>query len=236
MKRLSLATLIASGALASVVACGGGGGGGKFTPGATVNIVTPATIPSGTTGQPITFQIQATFPNPPGAYYVTGGSLPAGTQLDSFTGIVTGYPREVGHYTFEIAAQDGVEGKLPPGRDASYAEDRRTFALDVMRGPVQILPQLPPTAQYRASYAYQIDVAGGSPPYTFAQTGRTLPAGLTVSGTGLVPNFPTRADFHSYQFDVTVTDSLGGQHMRTLDLDVVVLPLFIKTSALPEAA
>src|SRR5262245_55952270 len=224
-------------AVASVLLAGcGGSGGGGFTPGPTVAITTPAAIPSGSTGQPMTFAIQAAFPNPPGAYYLTGGALPTGMQLDSFTGVVTGFPRQVGHFSFEVAAQDGVEGKYPPGRDASFAEDRRTFQVDILRGPVQILPQIPPTAQYRASYGYQIDVAGGTPPYTFEQTGGTLPAGLTVSATGQIGNFPTRADEHPYHVNVTVTDSLGGQHTRQLDIDVVVLPLFIKTSNLPEAS
>src|SRR5262245_10665853 len=220
----------------TVAACGGGGGPGGAAAGALVSIVTPSTVPPVQTGQPFQFTIQATFPHPPGAYRVTSGALPVGTELDSETGVISGFPREVGHFSFEVAAQDGVDTSLPKGRDASFAQDRRTFQVEIARGPVQILPQLPPAAQYRASYAYPIDVAGGTPPSTFARPGATLPAGLSVSSTGVIGNFPTQGVPSNYSVEVTVTDALGGTDTASLPINVVILPLLIATSSIPGAA
>src|SRR5204863_474462 len=96
-------------------------------------------------------------------------------------------------FHFEIGARDGTDLSLPPGRDASYAESRREFTVSVARGLPNILPQIIPAAQYRASYGYQIDVAGGTLPYAFTVTGGALPNGITVSSTGFLGNFPVQA-------------------------------------------
>ncbi|MCC7138540.1 MAG: VCBS repeat-containing protein [Planctomycetes bacterium] len=118
----------------------------------------------------------------------------------------------------------------------NFAEDRREFVVKVDLGPPHILPQTPPTAQYRASYSYQIDVAGGTPPYTFIKTGGTLPPGLSVGSTGIIGNFPTKAEQHPYQVTVQVTDANLLTDVATLDVDVVVKPLIFQTVAMPDAA
>jgi hypothetical protein len=235
-RSLRLAAAAAVALCASSLASCGGGGGANWTAGPTVAITTPAALPPGTTGQPFDLTLAATVPHLPASFYLTGGALPTGTSLDTTNGHITGFPRNVGHFSFEVAARDGVDPSFQVGRDVSFAEDRRTFQIDIARGPVQILPQIPPTAQYRSSYSYQIDAAGGTAPYTFAKTGGTLPNGITVSSTGVLGNFPTQALQHPYHFDVTVTDALGGVHTRNLAFDVVVLPLLIKTSSLPDAS
>jgi hypothetical protein len=224
--------------LAAVLLLAGCGGGGAnySSSGKLVQIETAPQLPSGATGQPYQQGIAATFPNPPGTYSVSGGSLPLGLTLQEDTGQLSGYPRSVGTFHFEIAARDGPDGKLPAGRDVTYAEDRRDFTIVMARGPVQILPQTLPIAQYRGAYGYQIDVAGGTAPYTFQQTGGTLPAGLVVSPSGFIGSFPTQALEHPYHFTVTVTDATGGQDSRDLTVDVVVLPLAIETVTIPDAS
>jgi hypothetical protein len=219
-----------------LAACGGGGGGSFDAEAKLVEFLTPAALPQASTGQPYFVDIEAHFPNPPGNYAVTGGALPPGLVLREDDGEISGYPREVGSFQFELGARDGIDGKLPAGRDVTYAEARRVFTLQIARGPVQILPQTLPIAQYRGSYGYQIDAAGGTKPYTFLKTGGTLPAGLVVSPSGFVGSFPTEALEHPYTFDVTVFDAAGEQHTRTLTVDVVILPLLIETVEVPDAS
>ena len=215
--------------------CGGGGANGDVSAGGLVTIVTPA-IPTGTTGVSYTSQIEATFVHPPGVFLLTGGAMPPGLLLDQESGMVSGFPRQTGHYHFEVGARDGADPSLPNGRDANFAEDRKSFDVVIDLGPPNILPQIPPAAQYRSSYGYQIDVAGGTKPYTFAKTGGNLPNGLAVLPTGLLASFPTSAGLSPYVFQVTVTDANGLTDTDTLSVDVVVLPLIILTSTFPEAA
>ncbi len=233
--------ILGAGAASLVLAlagCGGGGGGGGPNGAGGVQLVDLVTtsIPSGTTGMPYGVTFAATFPHAPGTFSVVGGALPPGLTLDQSTGELVGYPRGVGHFTFVVAARDGEDKDLPPGRDANYAEDHQTFSVDIDRGPPNILPQQPPAAQYRASYSYQIDVAGGTAPYVFTQTGGTLPNGLSLSPSGVLGTFPLAAVEHPYHFDVLVTDANGLTDTASLTVDVVVLPLAIETPTLPDAS
>src|SRR5262245_28627883 len=228
----AVATALGSAAL---VSCGGGGSPGAGVSGL-VTVNTTA-VPPAETGVAYATQIVASFPNAPGSFLVTGGALPDGLALDHFTGTITGYPRQTGTFHFEIAARDGIDPTLPPGRDANFSEDRQDYSVVVDLGLPNILPQILPAAQYRASYLYQIDIAGGTAPYTFQHTGGTLPAGVTVSTSGQVGSFPTESQDDPYEFEVTVTDSNGLQDVETLQLQVVVLPLLIFTSnPIPQAA
>ena len=225
-----LAVAVALGAPVSFTACGGGG----KTPGSgnsALVTMTTTSIANAITGVAYSAQFAAQFPHAPGIFVVTGGALPLGLALDKSTGILSGFPRQVGAFQFEIAARDGFDTSIPQQRDATFAEARRTFSVVVSLGLPNILPQQPPTAQYRASYAYQIDVAGGTAPYTFAQVGGALPGGVTISPSGLLASFPTQAVQHPYTFSVKVTDALGKTDTDTLTLDVIVLPLIILTAS-----
>ena len=236
--RFAVACVLGFVASASLASCGGGGGGAGTGSAQLVTLLT-TTIPGATSGAPYTTQFTADFPNAPGRFLVTGGALPPGLVLDSQTGLLVGYARQTGVFSFRIAARDGVDLSLPPNRDATFAQDTGNFQMVVALGPPNILPQQPPAAQYRASYGYQIDVAGGTAPYVFQQIGGALPTGLTVSTSGLLGNFPQQetADGSPYQFTVRVTDANNQTDIAVLTVDVVVLPLIIlTTSPLPQAA
>jgi len=234
-RALFVTSALLAGALFSVGCGSGGAGSAAAGSGNLVTLVTPS-VPGATTGVSYATQFEATFVNPPGVFQVTGGALPLGLNLDIETGELAGFPRQTGAFHFEIAARDGVDRSLPPGRDASFAEDRKTYDLVVDLGPPNILPQTVPAAQYRASYAYQIDVAGGTKPYTFTKLSGTLPKGMAVSSKGVLGTFPTSAGGNPYTFLVEVTDANGLTDTETMSFDVVVLPLIILTSTIPEAA
>jgi hypothetical protein len=191
--------------------------------------------PTAVTGEAYAHQFSADFPHEPGFFIVTGGALPTGVTLDAFTGELTGFPRQVGSFTVEIAARDGEDKDLPLGRDVTFAEDRREFEIVVERGLPNILPQVVPAAQFHAGYSYQIDAAGGYPPYTFEQVGGDLPAGLTVFPTGELAGFPDEFQPLPYEFTVRITDSIGQTDTENLSVQVFVLPLVIDVPVLPTA-
>ncbi len=231
----TLATAIGAGLLAA--ACGGGGSG-SFSNASLVTLTTTS-VPAGLTGQPYSAQLSANFPHPPGQFVVSAGRLPPGLELDNLTGAITGFPRQLGRFNFDISARDGIDPSLPPNRDSTYSEAVRSYALDVSLGTPSILPQVMPAAQYRHSFLYQVVVAGGTPPYDFALTGGTLPAGITLSQSGQLGNFPTQANVSPgvpFEFDVQVTDAQNKTDSAHFALNVVVLPLIILTSAVNEGA
>jgi hypothetical protein len=237
MRLQSLASCLAIGIVGTaVVSCGGGGGSPGSGVGGLTTLLT-ASVPAASTGVAYVTQVDAAFPHSPGSFLITSGALPTGLSLDHFTGLISGYPRQTGVFHFEIGARDGTDLTLPPGRDENFSEDRKAFTVNVALGLPYILPQQPPAAQYRGSYGYQIDEAGGTAPFTFTKTAGTLPNGVTVSSTGFLGNFPTSTQPTPFTFDVTVTDANLLTHTRTLTLTVVVLPLLIFTSnPIPQAA
>jgi gliding motility-associated-like protein len=87
-------------------------------------------------------------------------------------------------------------------------------------------------ATIASPYSKQISVAtGGTPGYTYAlAAGSTLPAGLTLSTSGLVSGTPTATG--NPTFDVVVTDSKGCSKTATITLTVTPA-LVLAPGALP---
>ncbi len=221
----------------SVTACGGGGTG-SLSSGSLVTISTAA-VPPGATGQAYAAQLEAVFPHPPGLFIVSAGRLPPGLSLDHLTGAITGFPRQLGRFNFDISARDGLDTSIPSPGDRTFSEAVRSYTLDVSRGAPNLLPQAVPAAQYRRAYQYQLDIAGGTPPYEFSLTHGTLPAGITLGADGRLGSFPTQANAAQgvpFEFDAQVKDAAGLVDTGHFALSVTVLPLIILTSALPEAA
>ena len=216
--------------------CGGGGAGNAGAgSGQLVKLIT-SSLPATATGALYQAQVEASFVHTPGVFLITFGSLPPGVQLDKDTGILSGYPRNVGTFRVEIAARDGIDTSLPPGRDENFSEDRKTYDIQVDLGPPNLLPQTLTLAVYRLGYFDQIEVAGGTPPYHFVKVGGSLPAGITVSPSGVLGTLPTSFGASPYTFQVKVTDARGLSDTDSLSLELILLPLTMLTSSIPEAA
>src|SRR5207244_3606266 len=134
---------------------------------------------------------------------------------------------------------------FPQGRDQTFSEDRITYAMTVTKGPPNILVQALPSAQYRATYTYVIDAAGGTTPYIFSDVSppraghaSQLPDGLSVSAAGVIGNFPIESNGPTpFPFSVKLLDADGNFDVQNLSVTVVVLPLIILTSnPIPQAA
>jgi hypothetical protein len=83
-------------------------------------------------------------------------------------------------------------------------------------------------------YSATITAANGAPPYTFAVTSGTAPAGLNLSSSGVLAGTPTAVATSS--FSVTATDARSNKVSQTYRLTVtavVLNPLTILTSSVP---
>jgi hypothetical protein len=75
-----------------------------------------------------------------------------------------------------------------------------------------------PAATVGQSYSYQVQAQGGSGSYTYSVTSRSLPAGLTLSSSGLISGTPTVAG--AANVTITAADTSGLTTAANLSLSV----------------
>jgi probable HAF family extracellular repeat protein len=126
----------------------------------------------------------------PGLSVVAGnGSVPS---------FLAGIPTTAGTFPLTLTGTDSV------GQTASYS-------LTISVGSLSMTPAaLLPNGMVGTSYSTQLNPAGGTPPYTFSLvTGSDMPAGLSLSSSGLISGTPTYPGY--FVVGVVLTDSGGKQ-------------------------
>ncbi|UXN68021.1 putative Ig domain-containing protein (plasmid) [Devosia neptuniae] len=185
------------------------------------------TLPSATVGQAYAETISATGGAAPYTFSLASGALPAGLSLGT-DGSISGTAQEDGTFNFTISAQDSTGGAPITGSQA--------YSLSVAPPTITLSPASLPNGRAGGPYSATIVAGGGTAPYTYAVTG-SLPAGMTLSSSGLLSGTPTETG--SFSFGVTATDASGGTgpHMgtQTLSLDIYSPSFTLQPSSLPPA-
>jgi predicted hotdog family 3-hydroxylacyl-ACP dehydratase len=128
------------------------------------------------------------------SYSVTAGTLPAGTSLNSATGLITGTPTGTGAYSFTITATN------------TYGSITANFSGTIKLPPNWIDNQL---GSFITGVEYSDSVTASNSP-TYSVTTGSLPAGISLaSSTGVVSGTPTGAVGTSYSFTITATNADG---------------------------
>jgi 6-phosphogluconolactonase (cycloisomerase 2 family) len=119
--------------------------------------------------------------------------------------------------------------------DANFNPSTSIGLLQVVKpAKLRITTTSLPDAVQNVSYSAMVAATAGTPPYTFSLTsGSSLPAGLTLSTSGVISGTPTGLSGTS-NFTVQVTDSGNPEQMATANLSITVSGnLMITTTNLP---
>jgi hypothetical protein len=149
------------------------------------------------------------------------GTLPAGLQLNTTTGAITGTPTGPASTTADtFTAKVTDSSSTPATATQQFSITVNNYAAPVITPASTTLP----AGNQGAVYNQAFTVAGGNGPYTFAVTNGTLPTGLTPSTSGstfIVAGTPTAA-CNACTFSVQVTDTSNPPQVVTNNFTLTV--------------
>jgi len=127
----------------------------------------------------------------PYAYTVTSGSLAQGLSLNAETGVISGVPTGGDHGPVGVTVTD---------------QAGQTLVLSVFPRVVALNGTIPSGEQVNVPFSYQLHGFGGQGTLAYTLVaGSSLPAGLSLSSSGLISGTPTATG--NYSFSVEVQDS-----------------------------
>lgn len=159
--------------------------------------VSPSTLTAATAGVAYSQTVTASGGATPYTYAVTSGALPAGLSLNGTTGVISGTPTAGGTFNPTITATD-----------ANGFTGTRAYSLSVNAATISLSPATLANATIGTAYNQAVTASGGIPAYTYAVTAGALPAGLTLTSTGVLSGTPTAGG--TFNFTITGTDSSTG--------------------------
>ena len=178
------------------------------------SISSPSSV-IGMQGTPFNFPITVTGGTPPFAWSIASGTLPAGLSLNPTTGAVSGTPSALGDFpvTFKVT-------------DVQSRSTQKPITITVSLPPLTIATSAIPDGRQGSAFSYQMNAAGGKPPYRWAVSTGALPTGLALAETtGVISGTPSAVGNFSFTIDVTDADSRITR--KALSIEVTPAPLSI---------
>jgi len=188
--------------------------------------ITTTTLPNGTVGANYNQTIALTGGHGPFIWSISSGALPTGFSLNAATGAITGSSSPANTYSFTVKVVDSSN----PAQTASQA-----LSISIVNGPLLVVPATLPTGAVNDPYpSTTLGASGGLPPYTWAITVGSLPAGLSLNtSTGAITGTPTGPSATA-NFTAQVTDSTNAKQTGTFSI-IVNPALAITSTSLPGA-
>ena len=187
---------------------------------ATLAITTTSPLLAGKVNTSYTQSFVASGGVPPYTNWTTSnGSLPSGLTLNS-AGVLSGTPVNAGNYGFTVQVSD-----------SSGASASAPFQLTITSSGLAIATPSPlQSGHINSAYAQNLTASGGTPPYAhWTISNGALPAGLTLSSTGVISGTPTTSGI--FGFSVQVTDSAGATASAQFQLTIASGTLAITTAS-----
>jgi alpha-tubulin suppressor-like RCC1 family protein len=181
--------------------------------------VSTASLPAGTVGTAYNQTITATGGKSPFAWVVTTGTLPAGLTLNS-TGVISGTPTTA-------VSNSSITFKVT---DANGKTATKVLPMTINAAPPTITTAALPDGYVGTAYSQTLAGSGGKTPYAWTKSAGTLPAGLTLSSSGVISGAPTAAGVST--FTVQLKDANNVTATKSLSITVYAA-LSITTTNLP---
>lgn len=157
--------------------------------------ISSLSLPAAQMGQPYSQTLTSAGGSGNVSFGLQSGTLPVGIQLSS-AGLISGTPTVAGAYGFTIRATD-----------AGNAITTAPFILIVSGPIVNFITNSLASGTVNQPYSQSVVVSGGTGPYSTVVSSGVLPAGLTLSQTGVIAGTPTSAG--NFAFTLRATDNLG---------------------------
>jgi len=181
--------------------------------------ITTSSLAAGTVDTGYAQTVAGSGGTTPYDWAISSGSLPAGLQLDSTTGEISGVPTTAGTSTFTVRLTDAD----------SYSATRSLSI--TIAAPVSVTTASLPGGTTGTSYSQTVAATGGTGSYTWAITSGSLPGGLSLTASsGRISGTPNSAG--TFSFTIRATDTAGRTATKDLSITVIT-PVSVSTSSLP---
>ncbi|MBX7207515.1 MAG: putative Ig domain-containing protein [Verrucomicrobiaceae bacterium] len=182
--------------------------------------VNPASLPNGTVNTAYSQTVTASGGTSPYSFAVTLGTLPAGLSLAA-NGDITGTPTSTTAATFTITATD-----------ANGCTGARSFTVTPACPTITVNPATLPDGTVNTAYNQTVTATGGIAPYSFAVTLGSLPAGLTMTGGGVISGTPSSTT--AATFTITATDANNCTGARSFTVTPACPAITVNPATLPD--
>lgn len=187
--------------------------------------ISPATLPTPSVGVAYSQSLSTTGGTAPYTYTVASGALPPGITL-SASGVISGTATGDRTYSFTVQSTDAATTPLSV---------TKAYSFDIAPPTLTISPTNPAGASTNVAYSQTFTASGGTAPYTFSIDSGALPAGITLSSSGVLSG--TTAATGTFNFTVhygdSTTASTGGVAFGTqaMTLTVTAAPTIVVAPA-----
>ncbi len=192
--------------------------------------ITTGSLTAGKEGAAYSATLQATGGKSPYTWTRASGRLPGGLSLAS-DGVISGTPTRTGSFSFSVEVHDS---------SSATETATKAFVLEVGAAPSSSLTIVTTTlaaGTQNLPYSATIVATGGTRPYKWTATGGSLPAGITLGGSGVLSGAPTATGTFDVLVEVQDTSSPVQTASRGLRLVIAAAgsKLAITTAAVSNA-
>src|SRR5271169_2529179 len=173
-------------------------------------VISPSALPVAVIGVPYSATLAAVGGLQPFTWSLSSGTLPPGLSI-STAGMISGTPTALGSSNFKVQVTDS--------QTPTAAVDLANKSITV-NNSLSITTSSLTSGSVNVPYSASLVATGGVPPYTWSVASGSLPAGLTLSTSGVISGTPTAQGTST--FTVQAADSQTTPETATANLSLTI--------------